>query len=466
MICSKCKGEVSDDMQYCPHCGTKIVKCPHCGQIIYPGSQYCIHCGRRLDSSSQDNYNNDYSQNRKSSIGGYYRPLDQDDNNHQNSYHNYTNNYDDNFNTYDNDYNTYDNQNYDNYEKPKKKVNIPFIVGAVIVLLALSGLSYWYLYYGSSSNDSYSDSYDISEFYGDSDDSNNATTVTNMTISGTTSYTSQIGNNVQGGFVYQTDDKIYMQNNDGYLVSMDYDLSNQVVLVEDDVSYINVTDDKIYYCDSNYILHSMDLDGSNDTTYFDGEDVYYVNVVDNMIYYQLDSSSESIYVYDIDLKTSKQITDHQSYNINVIDDMIYFTGSDGIYAISITGQGEEKLISGEVYNLIYSNEKLYYYIDGIIYSYDVSTKETTTITEGYLLNMTDDYLFYYTSSYVLYRYDISTGQSTSIYTGYLSDVSICGDKLILTTYSSSGYEKVLLTFDGTQQQAIFVETTTDSGEYV
>ncbi len=465
MLCAKCKGEVQDGMQYCPHCGTKIVKCPYCGQIIYPTSQFCIHCGRRLNETNQDDYK---TNNRHSSIGGYYKPLDQDDNYHQNNYDNHTYDYNDynNNNNYDDNFNTYDNQNYNDYEKPKKKINIPLIVGAVIVLVALSGLSYWYLYYGSSSSsDTYDDSNNISEYYGN-EGGNGASTVNNLTISGTTSYTSQIGNNIQGGYVYQTDDKIYMQNNSGYLVSMDADLSNQIVLVEDEVHYINVTDDKIYYCDSNYVLHSMDLDGSNDTTYFDDEDVYYVNVVDNMIYYQLDSSSESIYVYDIDSKTSKQITDHQSYNINVVDDMIYFTGSDGIYSISSSGQGEEKLISGSVYNLIYSNGKLYYYIDGVIYSYDVSTKETTTITDGYLLNMTDDYLFYYTSSYVLYRYDISTGQSTSIYTGYISDASICGDKLVLTVYASGDYEKVLLTFDGTQQQSIFIETTTDSGEYV
>lgn len=474
MICSKCKGEVPDDMQYCPHCGTKIVKCPNCGQIIYPTSQFCPHCGMNLNGSNQDDYHDNYdyqTNNKHSSIGGYYKPLDQDESYHQNQYYNndnnnYNNSYDNYHIYHDNqNYNDYDYQNYDSYEKPKRKVNIPLIVGAVIVLVALSGLSYWYLYYGASSNDTYSDSYDINEFYGDSKDSN-TTTVTNLTISGSTSDTSKFGNNIQGGFVYQSDDKIYMQNDSGYLVSMDYDLSNQTVLVEDEVSYINVTDDKIYYCDSEYVLHSMDLDGSNEQTYFDGEDVYYVNVIDNMIYYQLDSDSESIYVYDIDLKTSKQITDHQSYNINVVDDMIYFTGSDGIYAISTTGQGEEKLISGEVYNLIYSNNKLYYYIDGVVYSYNIDSKETTTLADGYLLNMTDDYLFYYTSSYVLYRYDISTGQSTSIYTGYISDVSICGDKLVVTTYSSGNYNKVLLTFDGTQQQSIFIETTTDSGDYV
>ncbi|MCD8027301.1 MAG: DUF5050 domain-containing protein [Erysipelotrichaceae bacterium] len=446
MKCAKCNGDVQDGMQYCPHCGTKIVKCPYCGQLIYPSSQFCHHCGRTLNDDQ--NYYNENTQKRESSIGGYYKPLDQDDHyNHQS--------YDYNNSDY---YNTYDDPNYANYEKPKKKINILLIVGAVIVLVALSGLSYWYLYYGSSSS-----SNNVGEYY---EDDSNTTTVANLTISGTTSYASQIGNNIQGGYVYQTDDKIYMQNNNGYLVSMDYDLSNQTVLLEDDVSYINVTDDKIYYCDSNYILHSMDLDGSNDTTYFDDEDVYYVNVIDNMIYYQLDSDSESIYVYDIEAKTSKQITDHQSYNINVVDDVIYFTGSDGIYSVSSSGQGEEKLISGEVDNLIYSNGKLYYCIDAVIYSYDVSTKETTTITEGCLFNMTDEYLFYYTSSYVLYRYDISTGQSTSIYTGYISDASICGDKLVLTTYSSSGYEKVLLTFDGTQQQQIFTELTTDSGDYV
>lgn len=53
MICSRCQGQNSDDLNYCGHCGAPLRSvCPKCGQAFPVGLEICPSCGYRLQGES------------------------------------------------------------------------------------------------------------------------------------------------------------------------------------------------------------------------------------------------------------------------------------------------------------------------------------------------------------------------------------------------------------------------------
>ncbi|WP_050637424.1 DUF5050 domain-containing protein [Candidatus Stoquefichus sp. SB1] len=420
MICPRCKTEVNDDMNFCPQCGMKIDRCPQCGQPVITGAKYCSHCGANIQQPT-----------KTSRLDGYYEPLSE-------------------------------NKHTDEPEQKEvfqdvpvnKKVNKKVIIISVSILVIASVLSYIYIYHGPSFN--------LQQ------NQQETRKVEAMTIGGQTSFSTHTGNINQNGTVYQTDNKIYMCDDNGYLISMDKNLENKKTLVSEACQYINVVDNTIYYTNKNNVLCQVSTDGGNQKVVLN-QKVYYVVVKNNKIYYQLDEDNESIYVYDLKTNQATQLNKRHSYNLNVLDDYIYFTSDDGIYRMGINGQGEEKLLSGKIYNLIYQNEKLYYLTsDKKIQSYDINSKEVTDMTQqsAMLINMNDQYLFFYSGDYNVMRYDLKTKQTQKLYSGIVQSGQVIGDKLILNTgmkNSKTGQYQVIMDFNGEQQQRLFVDS---SGDYI
>lgn len=265
MICPRCKTEVNDDMNFCPQCGMKIDRCPQCGQPVIIGAKYCSHCGANIQQPT-----------KTSRLDGYYEPLSE-------------------------------NKHTDEPEQKEvfqdvpvnKKVNKKVIIISVSILVIASVLSYIYIYHGPSFN--------LQQ------NQQETRKVEAMTIGGQTSFSTYTGNINQNGTVYQTDNKIYMCDDNGYLISMDKNLENKKTLVSEACQYINVVDNTIYYTNKNNVLCQVSTDGGNQKVVLN-QKVYYVVVKNNKIYYQLDEDNESIYVYDLKTNQATQLNKRHSYN--------------------------------------------------------------------------------------------------------------------------------------------------------
>ena len=411
MICPRCKSELNDDMSFCPQCGLKIERCPHCHQPILPNAKFCSHCGERLYEDVPQG------------VGGFYQPLGDEDNLKE--------------------------ETVDFEDIPvSHKVNKKVIGIGVAILIALTGISYLYLYHGPALNLA-------------RDNSSHQIKVKQQSIGGTTSYATFTGNINLSGLVYQSEDKFYICYDQGHLVSMDKDLKNRQTILNESVQYVNVTKDMIYYANKDNYLCQSSLDGKNKKILIN-KAVYYVIVKDDKIYYQLDEDHEALYVYDIKTKKETKLNERQSFSLNILDDKIYFTSSDGIYSIGLDGKGEEKLLSGKYYNLIYQDGYLYCgKTDGSLMSYDIKNKETQTYDKNVqmFINMSDHNLFYYTNDMNVMKYDLKTKKKTKIYSGYITGGQIIGDKLILMTggsYSDNAYQ-VIMDFNGENQQRLFTD---------
>lgn len=415
MICPRCKKEIDDDAQFCSHCGMKINRCPSCQQPIFDNAKYCSHCGKPI-----------YSHNYNDKIEGYYQPID-----HTQVFQK---------------------------EKSKvsfqdiptqKKINIPVIVLSVLTLVILTIWGYGYLDKTKGVN------IFKAEDNSQNNQKNNAQDDQIMKITGTTPEVSMRGNLNQGGNIAFYKDKIYMNSDEGQLVCMDNQLQNQQVIVDGSAEYINIVNDVIYYTNESNQLCSVNIDGKDQKTILNKK-VFYVVVKDNKVYYQFDTDQERIYVYDLKTNKDERLNERHSYNLNVIDDKIYYTSSDGIYCIGVDGQNDQKLVDGKSSYMVYNNQKLYYGTSDLnICVYDIQKKKVEIINqeEGQFMNMNEQYIFYSLNG--LLRYDIKTKEVKRVYNGFVRTCEIVGDKVIITTNGYDSAHRVMMDFDGVKQQRIF-----------
>lgn len=422
MICPRCKKEINDDMSFCPQCGMKIEKCQVCHQPIIVGAKYCSHCGSYINADFKE-----------SQMEGYYQPLSEDVYNHVEE----------------------ETTSFQDVEV-SKKVNKKVVIIITVIVAIFMLVSYIYLYHGP-------------DFTINSDHQKNEVTFQPMEILETTVSSSQMGNINQGGEVYQDGDMIYICDDQGYLIQMNRQLENRQTIISEQCDYINIVDDTIYYTNKQHQLCSVSTNGENKKLVLNKE-IYYLVVKGDKAYYQSqDGESERLYVYDLKNNQETRLNDRKTYNPNVLDDYIYYTSIDGIYRIGHDGQGEEKIIEGDVYNLIYQDGKLYYTLSNNyqIVSYDIDTQKTEVIVEkAYgLINMNEQYIFYMSDHADVVRYDLKTRESIRIYTGSIEGGYIVGDKLILNTSSSYREEqyKIIVDMNGENQQRIF---TSQGGDFI
>lgn len=411
MICLKCKHEIEDDAKFCSHCGIKIKRCPSCHQPLFENAKYCSHCGKDVYKPIQEEH-----------LEGYYQPI-----NHQPIFEE---------------------------EKSKvvfqdiqteKKINIPVILLSVLTLIILTVWGYGYL--DKTKN--------AEVFKKETTIQENPQHHQILKIKGTTSEVSMRANLNQGGHVLFYKDRLYMNSDDGQFVSMNNQLQDRQILYKGNVEYVNIVDDVIYYTNENDQLCSMDIDGKNQKVILNKK-VFYVVVKENKIYYQFDTDQERIYVYDLKTNEDKRLNERHSYNLNVIDDKIYYTSSDGIYCLDINSKNDQKLLTGKCSNMVYHNQKLYFGTsDFNIRIYDIANKEVETLEQQNVLfmNMNERYIFY--SYQGLMRYDMETKEIKRIYNGNINACEIVGDQLIVTANGYDSNHRVIMDFDGIKQQRLF-----------
>jgi len=98
-----------------------------------------------------------------------------------------------------------------------------------------------------------------------------------------------ISNINQGGEVYLTEGKVYICDDQGYLISMDRNLENRETVIQEKCQYVTVTKDAIYFTDENMNICKTTLTGANKEVLVKTKS-YYVTVIDEYIYYDKDSS--------------------------------------------------------------------------------------------------------------------------------------------------------------------------------
>ena len=435
MKCPNCKNEILDESLYCAHCGVKIERCKHCDNVLQSGAHYCSYCGTPVSESNYQPLNEQYS-NR---LGGYYSGTQQQSN--QSEYTNRLGGYYQPINeTYKEEYvqETVDFKDIQTSKKVNKKVIILSVL-ALIVSTALAGV---YL----------SKTAGINPFL---PNDNQTITSSTLKVNGENDPYAYIGNINQGGHAFLYKDRIYVCDDNGYLVSMSTSFDDRITLTNHKVEYVSVVDDIIYYVNENMQICSMDIKGNHQAVIVEKE-AYYVQVVDKKIYYQSDDDGERLYVFDLVTLENKEINQRVTYEMNITDDKIYYSSTDGIYCIGIDGKGEEKLSSDIGRSLIFKDNKLYYsttdYETKVL---DLNTKTSISLVNerSSLLNMTNDYIFYYSLS-GLKKYDVKTKESTVIYTGNLNFLEIVGNVLIIT---DSDDHRIVMDFNGNNQQRLFLE---------
>ena len=417
MFCPKCQNEINDDINYCPYCGYQIKRCPSCQQIVQEGDRFCSSCGTSLYERPQDH------------IGGYYQPLDHDEPPLS------------------------DEEEIEFRKIPvNKKVNKGVILVSVIILVILTVLSYEYLEHGPSLTQQATQ---------------DTLPVQKMTIQGQTSQASLTGNLNQNGEAYFDDEKLYMCNQQGAIVVMDQNLAQQQTLISKKSQYVMVYNDLLYYTNENNYFCQASLDGKDEKILI-SKAIYYPYIDNGNLYYQLDEDDESLYVYHFQDQKQTKLNDRHSYNINVVENKIYYLSTDGIYCIQKDGQNDEKLLSGEFAGVIYSNDKLNYLSTDGICTYDIQSQETTVLigNTSQFINMTDQYIFYQSMDGSVIRYELSTQKEKTIYNGKVDAGYIVGDKFIVKT-SASLYQQesftIIMDFDGSQQQRLFLQ---EQGDYI
>ena len=421
MKCPNCKNEIFDDALYCSHCGMKLERCKQCGSILQTEAHYCSHCGKPVfENKTEYQPINTEHFNR---LGGYYKPLSE-------IYH---------------DEDVYEKEEYQqetvefNNISTNKKVNKGLIIFSVLALVVSTALAWGYL----------SKTGDIDPFT-----PNNNVNADPIKVTGHTELYTIVGNNNQGGHVSVYNDRVYVCDDEGKLVSMSTSFDDRKVLTDHKVEYVSVINDRIYYVNQDMKICSMDLNGDNQTVIVNSA-AYYVNVVDSKIYYQSDKDGERLYVFDLLTLENKELNQRVTYNINVGEDKIYYTSTDGIYCIGKDGQGEEKLSADNGFALILRDHKLYYsttaYESKVL---DLNTKTSYSFIKerSSFLNMTSDYIFYYSAS-GLKKYDMKTKETQVIYSGQLQFVEIVANVLIITDTNGKRY---VTDFEGQNLQRLFL----------
>ncbi|MEG0591667.1 MAG: DUF5050 domain-containing protein [Coprobacillus sp.] len=438
MYCSKCQREIDDDSLYCVHCGQQVKRCSYCHKVVGENDQFCSQCGNNLlnnESSNQYQPINTNQSRVEEKLDGYYQPL----------------------------------KDVTFEEKPdervvfedipqKKKVNYKVVGIAFAVLMCFTIVGYYYLKNGQK------------PILKDPDETTVEPVQNEMVIGSTTSASSMIGNANFNGTSFYDGKNLYTCDDNGYIVKMDSKLENRVTLLRQESKCLNVVGDIIYYTNSLDQLCSITTEGKDQKVILN-QSVFYLNVKGDKAYYQLDEGQgEGEYICVYDLKTNKQtkLNDRASYNLNILDDKIYYTSSDGIYSMGLDGKGEEKLVSGKVTNAIVQSDKIYYGQPdkGTISYYDIKDKkieDVITKDNMYLLNITEQYLFYLNNEGNILRYDLKSKDIKKVYySGVASDLQIVGDKIIVTVngqqYKNKSSYKVIMDFDGNTQQRLFTES--------
>ena len=149
--------------------------------------------------------------------------------------------------------------------------------------------------------------------------------------------------NVMGEWVY------YRNSEDGKLYRIFTDGTGRQMIANDEIHDINVVGDWIYYCNATdgCKLYKIRIDGTNRQKVTD-DSVSYVNVVDGWAYYRNKDDGWKLYKIRTDGTNRQKISDDNATYINVVGDWVYYSNmtsnrSVELYKIRTDGTGRSKI---------------------------------------------------------------------------------------------------------------------------
>ncbi|MCL2882658.1 MAG: DUF5050 domain-containing protein [Coriobacteriia bacterium] len=267
-------------------------------------------------------------------------------------------------------------------------------------------------------------------------------------------YGNSNGNLINKGYVVSSGDYVFYVNNlvsyDCSIYRLDIKTSQKTVIARNCSGSLNVYDNKLFYSNQVGIV-SCDFAGKNFTRYYpSGNDPSFV-LYDGALYI----ANDGIYKMDITTKKLTKLSATSGEELNITDDKIYYTTTDGvdaktlddmsrgdgptgayIYQMNLDGTGNKKVSDTLVSNLIESNGDLYYraYATGYLEKLDPATMKTEVLSkeqyEGF--NMLDDTIYCYNSSNNIYALDL-TGKLLKTYdvgfSTHFATIGVAGNSL-------------------------------------
>lgn len=427
MICPNCHREVSDDALFCKYCGSPLHQskkiCPYCQSENDADAIFCKHCGRPLTpNASNQSYT---AESQPEAKYNDYVPLETSVPRQNDSVHA----------SYDHEPVT--------FEKTDHHVHWKKVIAGVIALALVTGGSAFYLRHTPKLNL-------INRPNGSAMVSNGSTFKTKAT-----SPLENYANLANNGTLVSDGDNIFTTNDQGYLVRMNKDFKNPVVLIKEKVNYINVFHKIIYFTDASHQLCMTTADGDHKIVLIKSA-CYYVTYHDHAIYYQLDGDHESLYVYNLKTKKSSRLVDNHVYNLSFHGHDLYYNAKDGIYVYHLKTKKNELIVKTDNSNVLYDQGYCYYISNASLMRVNVKTKKTEPIVSsgGNTYNaqmisvgtyvMSDQAIYFYSvslssnlgqnASGSIYRIDLKTKKVKSIMDGITlksNDLQIINDNIVV-----------------------------------
>lgn len=167
--------------------------------------------------------------------------------------------------------------------------------------------------------------------------------------------------------IYAIDDKIYYIGVDESIYYMNLDGSNKTRLNDNKSGYVGITKDYIFFNkvesineengEVDFTTYMMNIDGTNEHPIIEDSKVYNINVVNDYIYYV--DENRHLFRINTDGTDIKMISEETAYNLNVSEDGIYYMNYykvDGVvagiavYRMDLDGQNITQLAKLDNYS--------------------------------------------------------------------------------------------------------------------
>lgn len=171
--------------------------------------------------------------------------------------------------------------------------------------------------------------------------------------------------NVVGNWIYYRTSKVTVEG--AYLYKVNINGKHRQKILDDKVGAFIVMDDQIYFknISDHGRLYKVHVDG-NHLNLLDSGNAEDINIIDDWIYYKNVSKNDEIYKIKTDgsEKTALGIKISLYSSLYLYEDEIYFTdlSDDGgaLYRTDLTGNHKEKIYTGEISYICFSDEWAYF----------------------------------------------------------------------------------------------------------
>ncbi len=229
------------------------------------------------------------------------------------------------------------------------------------------------------------------------------------------------------------------------------------------VYYMNATKDYVYYMDvGEKKCYRMHHDGSNNEVFIDKycADLY---VVDDYIYYtecEYDDGGSLNYngFYRVRLDNSEKeiiINDDACWYIDITEDGIYWSSSNGVYTCDFDGNNKKQLSEEKLVDFVVHKDKIYTYKPLAVYDADFKNGKVLCEEEIRMFDFDDDWIYFRKESdlHNIYRMKTDGSQTEMFLEGDTWGLSIINDWLFYYTGDTFDFyrDDFRIRLDGSRQ---------------